>query len=1808
MVAVSQPISWEEGTCLFTHQKEWIEGLRRISPELSSYTNEQITDAIFSILGVEARSQDSLVSGQELIAADCDRFDFSFAADLLDAQLVEHFDLNYDIQPAQFNDEHLLKLWGMRTNPGANAENAWAENGDGEGVVVTVIDTGIDYTHPDLVDRMWVNPGEIAGNGIDDDGNGVIDDVYGANYYENNGDPNEANGTTHGTHCAGTIGATGNNGIGVSGVAPLVKLMAIRFLGPYGSTLGAIRSVNYMNRMKSVYGVNIVASSNSWGGGGYNSTLKDAIDTAGSLGIVFIAAAGNDNRDNDTYAQYPASYASDNIIAVASHTSSGSRSYFSNYGATTVDISAPGSSIYSTYPNNSYRYLSGTSMATPHVSGAVAVLRAAKPDLSVSETIALLYQHSTNLPNFSGGLTNPQSGLDVATALSNLTVNQPPLLGAISNQSFSASAGEATIVVSASDPDRYGEGAPGAVSSCAVAVQGTTSPEGYAFFESFSPFCASANCERDVYGQDQKRLYGMHGEIFELSDDDTIRRVDGGLSVEIGEFPGAFSDPSILTDPVGPVAPASADFSAECLVRDANTIEITFSWSQMFWGSAAIQASVTDIEGLDATRSFEVTVTSQPPVISEISHQSVSLATGATTVPFQVTDPDGDAVTCSASAAPVVTSPPHSSFYSTYLPRCVASDCSGPNGTKLLLGQAGEYLLVSSNDEVVRHANEQRTSLGSFLGAYNDITLLTAPVFPLETGAITASISNIGEIGVSFSTDRTGEATVTVTCSSRGGVATENFNVILTATPPVVSSLPNSKTYPGARLSIPVQIDNGEGITQLSLRKGADPSMRAAQLASGLFLSQYEPQYDDLLYAGAKWVRGGVSYLRLQPFIDSSGELHALVYADPEPILLALLPGEYYEDPWRLVNALPSPVVTPSFRLTESTVSIDIPSTYSFGTMAFDLSAQKGNYRLSQRFYVDVSNTPPTAEFTSIHTLGGATQSLAVPLTVRDPDGQPVRIALQSVKDIAQELAKLVETKSLIARNSDYDGPGYAVWSQREARWYFAIPSTESQNEVCELRGGSSDGTLYEIMPSSFCDDQNVLLDIASSSGNPNATLSSTGQDAYSIEISPNGSRIMRVTLTLFDGASYAFAHIFVMNNNRSPQIVKPDQALVAPGTEVEQSISVRDPDGDTLSYSLSAKSCNQKAYELQREYGLSFHRNCSLASSDCEQVGARKMLYSSRYFRAVFLFLRDDIVELSFESDGSSPFAELPVLYYHYIPALLAPTATSSSVQSSLVANSSDSVMIAIRAESNACITLSASDGDLESTESWMIAVSQAVNSSGIVMRDTDGDGLSDQYETRNGGDPFNPQIVQRGFTGTAIVPFSQREKSEVLFVAKNSGNEPASGMLTVFDSSGNTIKEMDISFDPQAEQRTVVFEERAQGDGPFQGWLKFVSSSQTLRPELMLIGDSADSEVRMIHSRTAFASLSNAPLYTSYYRQHLLLTDGHLSSVPAVCNGTCSARLRLVNVGSVAAEAQISVYDENGRRVLERYEIVESGQLRDISLTEELPLSFSGSITIETETRDVIAFAEESALSSGAFVYIQQFAALLGDLMNGIGVYEEIGERESGTISLLNTRVLRSLSVTVFIADENGFPLIQDEYVLGAKERRDIDLQKLFQGEHQALTVTITTDAPQSLLAFQHRALRDQYGLITFFSSAMADGADVEQVLAHWATLKKLALQEKKTGDIKDARIELLKIKRIPNKNRKRRFFVRIEDSAERPIAKIPFKVCFTKKSGGERCRRRRVFSDEAGRVGFKLHPRKLESLFLRAVDGGRVVRFAR
>ena len=350
--------------------------------------------------------------------------DLSAAVQALSADpAVEYAEPNWTYQHhAVSNDTYSTNgsLWGMYGDAGtpanaygSQASEAWAAGHTSCGnVVIGVIDEGIYFNHEDLAANIWTNPYDPV-DGVDNDGNGYVDDVRGWDFDGNSNNINSGGANDdHGTHVAGTIAGAGGNGKGVAGVCwSGVKLISGRFLGRRGGdTANAVKALDYFTDLKTRHGLNLVATNNSWGGGGYSQALSDAIDRAGQAEILTIVAAGNDSvncEGNTSGACYPASYPNASIISVAALRSTGALVY--NYGATTVDLGAPGYGIWSTVPKSAkgkvvsgYASYSGTSMATPHVTGAAALYASTRPGVTAAQIKAAILNSTVPTPSLQG--------------------------------------------------------------------------------------------------------------------------------------------------------------------------------------------------------------------------------------------------------------------------------------------------------------------------------------------------------------------------------------------------------------------------------------------------------------------------------------------------------------------------------------------------------------------------------------------------------------------------------------------------------------------------------------------------------------------------------------------------------------------------------------------------------------------------------------------------------------------------------------------------------------------------------------------------------------------------------------------------------------------------------------------------------------------------------------------------------------------------------------------------------------------------------------------------------------------------------------------------------------------------------------------------------------------------------------------------------------------------------------------------------------------------------------------------------------
>jgi thermitase len=395
-------------------EKENAEVLVRFRPG----TTREVIDRITAQFNDEVEDRIESVDGLDVIEDEDGTNAVEVAAQYRALPEVEYAEANTEIslehedggrRHVHADDAMFFQQWGLFNNgqnggkAGADisAMRAWAVTKGSEQVVVAVLDSGVDYTHPDLINNIWTRPEIIKEYEDEDLTDGAVDDLHGFNVVEDNGDPMDDNG--HGTHCAGIIGAEGGNGLGIAGVNWNVKIMPLRFMDGdgTGSTKDAIEAINYVIDRKRA-GVNVRIISASWGSTAKSRALEDVIRKAYDEGILFVAAAGNASSDNDQTPHYPSSYNLGNVISVAATNRNDQLTSFSNYGARSVQIAAPGEEILSTWLEHGFSEKKGTSMATPFVAGVAALVLSQNPKMSVDELRARLLKSVDPLPSLKG--------------------------------------------------------------------------------------------------------------------------------------------------------------------------------------------------------------------------------------------------------------------------------------------------------------------------------------------------------------------------------------------------------------------------------------------------------------------------------------------------------------------------------------------------------------------------------------------------------------------------------------------------------------------------------------------------------------------------------------------------------------------------------------------------------------------------------------------------------------------------------------------------------------------------------------------------------------------------------------------------------------------------------------------------------------------------------------------------------------------------------------------------------------------------------------------------------------------------------------------------------------------------------------------------------------------------------------------------------------------------------------------------------------------------------------------------------------
>lgn len=400
--------------------------------KIAAKNNDRIEDEIESVKGLVAIDDLDNADAKTIAAQYAQMSDVLYAEPNFEIKLVEPTEIasssdllhrETENNPLLPNDPMFNEQWalsndgqnGGKANADVAALKAWLKTQGSDKVVVAVLDTGVDYTHPDLLENIWLRPENVPQ--YKDDELGTFNDEHGFNGVDNQSDPMDENG--HGTHCAGIIGAEGDNNQGIAGINWKVKIMPLKFLGRggFGTTKDAIEAINYaIDRKRN--GVNVKVISASWGSTAYSKALEDTIRAAGEEGILFVAAAGNNGTNNDKSPHYPSNFSLPNVVSVAALDRNDLLTSFSNFGVKSVHIAAPGKDILSTWLNDGYREASGTSMATPYVSGVAALILASEPNLSVEKLRERLLRSVDKIDSLDGKI---ESGgrINAAKALGN---------------------------------------------------------------------------------------------------------------------------------------------------------------------------------------------------------------------------------------------------------------------------------------------------------------------------------------------------------------------------------------------------------------------------------------------------------------------------------------------------------------------------------------------------------------------------------------------------------------------------------------------------------------------------------------------------------------------------------------------------------------------------------------------------------------------------------------------------------------------------------------------------------------------------------------------------------------------------------------------------------------------------------------------------------------------------------------------------------------------------------------------------------------------------------------------------------------------------------------------------------------------------------------------------------------------------------------------------------------------------------------------------------------------------------------------
>jgi len=1183
-------LQWQN-TALSVYQNEWIvqlshDALAQVHSVAEVAGLFQAREFSFEVLGGLG------ATGQLLVRAAGASSDAVSAWLAADANIA-YYEPNAILPLAQVaNDPSLGLTWGLHNtgqtiggqaglaDADIDAPEAWNLATGSSSIVVGIVDTGIDYTHPDLAANVWTNPGEIAGNGIDDDGNGFVDDVHGYNFVANTGNAMDDNG--HGTHVAGTIAAVGNNGSGVAGVNWNSSVMALKFLDANGSgsVANAVRALNYATMMRNTYGVNIRVTNNSWGGGGYSQSLYDAIAANGQAGILFVAAAGNSAQNNDATPSYPSNYNLDNVIAVAATDNRDALASFSSYGATTVDLAAPGVNIYSTQAGGGYRYMSGTSMATPHVSGVAALAWSVASNASVAQIRSAILGGVDRIASLGGKVatggrlnalgTLQLMGMNVAgstPAAGSTATTRPTQFTVDFSQNYDAAsvqAGDFTVN--------------GVAANSYTLVDANT----VRFDFSTSPVTAG--------GAQTMRI--AEGAINQSGGGSGVRAWQGSFYYDAVPMTVVASSPAQGATLVNPPQYITLDFNEAVTAGSVGIDDLVLS-----------SGSVTAAALMDAdTVRYTVNI---PRIEGAVTY---TLQAGA------LTDAFGNPV-AAYSGSFILDDPSVFRYQATDVPRQIIDGgliysylTIGENRT---IGDADVELSITHTwdaDLRVYLVAPDGTTVSLFTHVGGSGHNFTGTV--LDDAAGTAIGSGAAPFTGRYrpesplaalngkSTAGTWKLAVADDAAQDTGVLTGwALQFRANNTPVLVPIADQTISHRQGSLTVDLSASDADGdaLTYSASVLAVDPLAQQAYNWSQQYRARYISEIDNLHRAGEKWLLAANGQLFA---LMANGDLRQWTGTIAGSPVVARFSAAYYADPTLLTNA-PSPqsMLGPSdvtLTLQGSQLLIQ-PRAGATGTFLVRATASDGLQTAADTFRVSVTNVAPVLVDVPDQTMSHRQESLTVSLSASDADGDTLTysatvlpadpLAQQAYDWSQQHRARYISSIDNLHRAGEKwllaaDGQLFALMSNGDLRQW---TGTISGSPVVARFSAAyyADPTLLTNAPS----PQAML-------GPGTVTLTVQGNQLL-IQPAAGATGSFDVRVGVSDGVQTVTDTFRVTVTNAAPVLLDvSDQTMSARQGSLTVDLSASDADGDTLTYSASvlpADPLAQQAYEwsqrLQARY-----------------------------------------------------------------------------------------------------------------------------------------------------------------------------------------------------------------------------------------------------------------------------------------------------------------------------------------------------------------------------------------------------------------------------------------------------------------------------------------------------------------------------------------------------------------------------------------------------------------------------------------------